>query len=219
MNTRFTRFFAVATTALIAPPCVAHATVYQIHTPISTYEYLASPEGPGFPGCQPDDYHCLFGISGTLEFEIDLLAGHGTFVGVELQLSGNEATSAGPGFPAARAATLENLLINLGPIPLQAAVGNNYVFYEPIPMPPAIWWNSIQVRISGDQFSLSGAYDQRFVDGDGHSFNVLAAAIPEPSMVTLMMCCVPTVWLLAARRRRRLPTHPTIATLGPNRLR
>jgi hypothetical protein len=201
------RFLTAAMTALIALPCVAHATVYQIHTPISTYEYLASPEGPGFPGCQPDDFHCLFGISGTLEFEIDLMAGHGTFVGAELQLSGNEGTSAGPGFPAARAAILENLLINLGPIPLQAAVGNNYVFYEPIPMSPANGWNSLQVRISGDQFSLSGAYDQRFVDGDGHSFNVLAAAIPEPSISALAICWLPAVLQFTARRKRSPRTH------------
>ena len=202
MRTKSTQILVGTVTALIMVPVAAHGTVYQIHTPISTYEYLVPPEGPGVPGCQPDDFHCLFGISGTLEFEIDLMAGNGNFVGADLQLTGNESTAAGPGFPAARAAALENFLINLGPIPLQAAVGSNYLFMEPIPAPPAIWWNSLAVRISGDQFSLSGAYDRTFADGEGHSFGVLAGAVPEPSLSALALCCVAAASHMFARCQR-----------------
>ncbi len=176
---------------------MAGAVVYQINAPGSTYEYLVPPEGPGVPGCQPDDFHCLFGIAGTLEFEVDLMAGNGAFVGADLQLTGNESTSAGPGYPAARAGTLESFLINLGPIPLESSSGGTLVFKDP--MPPV---NTLEVVISGNQLSLMGAHDFTFDDGDGHSFNVMAT-VPEPnSGVAAVSICA--ACCIAWRGRKRV---------------
>jgi hypothetical protein len=59
-------------------------------------------------------------------------------------------------------------------------------------MPPAIRWNSLEVRVSGDQFSLTGAYDWTFADGNGHAFNVTGVAVPEPSLAAM------AIWVLMA---------------------
>jgi hypothetical protein len=98
MQRCFGRTMLAAAVATCVLPYAAFGTVYQIHVPTSTYEYLVPPEGSGIAGCQPDDFHCAFDIAGTLEFEIDLMAGNGAFVEANLQLTRNEGTAAGPDF-------------------------------------------------------------------------------------------------------------------------
>jgi hypothetical protein len=179
---------------------VAAAAEYEIATG-SAYDYSVPQRGPGIPGCQPDNFHCAFAAAGTLEFEVDLVAGHGTFVAADLQLAGNEMTS--DGHPDTRAAVAESLLLTLGQIPLESSSGGGLLFREPVPPPTEFRVNSIEVLISGNQLRLSGAYDQSPIDGPRHAFDVVATAAPEPATLSMMIAGLAAVVHLSRRQRTR----------------
>jgi hypothetical protein len=175
------------------------ADTYLIN-PNSTYEFLVPPEGPGIPGCQPDDFHCDFLIAGSLDFEIDFIAGRGAFVGADLQLFGNEGTSEGPTFPVEHADSVEGFLLSVGPIPLESSSGGVLLFRQPIPPPPGVRWDTLEVTIRNNQLRLVGGHDLTPSDGSGNIFNV-TATVPEPTGLTAMSCCLA---LFLAPRRNRL---------------
>jgi hypothetical protein len=194
----FSVLVAVAA-AFLGWPLSANAVRYEIVSPQSSYVYLVPPEGPGVPGCQPDSFHCAFGISGAFDFNVDLSAGVGEFVNPEIGLSGNEGTTYGP---LTAAAAVEALLpAQLSPLPLESNAGGSLLFRQPIPVPPAIRWNSIEVLISGNQLSLTGAYDNTGADGNGHRFEVHAVAVPEPA--SLLLYAVAVTAPISVRRRGR----------------
>jgi hypothetical protein len=151
----------------------ANAVVYNIVAPSSTYRYLPSPEGPGRPGCQPNAFNCLYGIAGSFAFDVDLAANEGRFSEPDIILTGNEGTLNDP-------AALESLLLNqITPIPLESTAGGTFVFRDPDE-------HSIEIRVMGNQLTMMGAYDRTAIDGDGHVFDVLAFAVPEPATLHLV---------------------------------
>jgi hypothetical protein len=194
------KFIVLVTGATtLVGPLSASAVQYAIVSPQSNYVYLVPPEGPGVPGCQPDSFHCAFGISGSFEFNVDSAAGKGSFVNPEVTLFGNETTTYGP---ATAAAAVEALLLStpLNPLPLESSAGGNLLFRQPVPTPPAFRVNSIEVRITGNELSITGAYDNTGADGNGHRFEVLAVAVPEPASVLMLSAALATALLVRRSR-------------------
>lgn len=195
MLTQIRRFSLVGcAAAFLIWPFPANAVLYEIVAPSSSYVYLVPPEGPGVSGCQPDSFHCEFDISGSFVFGVDLMTSEGRFLALDLVLAGNETTTYGP---LAAAGTVEWLLATqVSPLPLESTAGGSLLFRQ-----PALGWNSIEVLITGNQLSLTGAYDHTFVDGNGHAFEVLAVAVPEPVSLQLIAAAL-TAAFAAARGRR-----------------
>jgi hypothetical protein len=170
-------------TALFFCPSQSIATRYEIVAP-SSYLYLGSPEGPGVAGCQPDSFRCEFSISGSFEFETNVSAGEGQLQAANIVLTGNEGAAHSP---AIAAAVLESVLMNsISPLPIESGAGGSFLFREPVPLSPAIRWNSVEVLITENHLSLTGAFDRTFADGAGHEFNVVAIAVPEPASAVLI---------------------------------
>lgn len=181
MNTKVAVTAIVITTSALLQYRIACATLYQINSSTSSYTYLVPPEGTGMAGCIPDDFHCLFGVSGTLEFDVDTVAGAGSFVGADLQMAGNTGTSAGAGFPASVAGGVESFLVNsIGSFPLQSSIADTQEFYQPQSL-----FNTLLVTVSGSQLVFTGAYDFTYADGGGRVFQIEATAVPEPTVGSL----------------------------------
>jgi hypothetical protein len=177
MTRRISNFAIAAYLAAFISPEPARAVVYNIVAPSSTYRYLPSPEGPGQPGCQPNAFNCLYGIGGSFAFDVDLAANEGRFSVPDIILTGNEGTLNDP-------AAVESLLINqITPIPLESSAGGTFLFRDPQE-------HSIEIRVMGDQLTMIGAYDRTAIDGDGHVFDVLAIAIPEPATCWLALAAL-----------------------------
>jgi hypothetical protein len=186
--------WVIACFGVAFPAC---AVEYRILGPQSSYVYLVPPEGPGVAGCLPDNFHCAFGINGSFEF--NLASGAGRFLNPDISLTGNEGTIYGP---LTAAAAVESALTNIiSPLPLESAVGGSLLFRQPIPPPPAIRFNSIEVLITGNQLSLTGAYDNTGVDGNGHMFQVRAVAVPEPTSVLLASAVIAAGFSMVRTRR------------------
>jgi hypothetical protein len=128
---------------------------------------------PAGPACQPNAFNCLYGIGGSFAFDVDLAANEGRFSAPDIILTGNEGTLNDP-------TAVESLLLNqITPIPLESSAGGTFLFRDPQE-------HSIEIRVMGNQLTMMGAYDRTAIDGDGHVFDVLALAVPEPTTCGLL---------------------------------
>lgn len=181
MNTKVAIVGLVIATSILVQSQEVDATLYQINSSTSSYTYLVPPEGTGMAGCRPDDFHCLFGVSGTLEFDVDPVASAGSFIGADLQMVGNTGTSAGAGFPVSVADGVESFLVNsIGSFPLQSSMAGTQEFYQPQSL-----FNTLLVTVSGNNLLFTGAYDFTYADGGGRVFQIEATAVPEPAVGSL----------------------------------
>lgn len=195
MNTKAAIVGVVIATSILLQSQEVDATLYQINSSTSSYTYLVPPEGTGMAGCSPDDFHCLFGVSGTLEFDVDPVASAGSFIGAGLQMVGNTGTSAGAGFPVLVADSVESFLVNsIGSFPLQSSMAGTQEYYQP----PSLF-NTLLVTLSGNRLLFTGAYDFTYADGGGRVFQIEATAVPEPAVGPLTAI----VAVLSSVRRRR----------------
>ena len=83
---------------LAVPPRRLEAQLFEL-LPESGYIYYPSGEGPGIPGCQPNDFQCDFTVSGTMESVCRVDSSR--FRPSALQLSGNQTIQDDPPFIAA----------------------------------------------------------------------------------------------------------------------
>jgi hypothetical protein len=72
------------------------------------------------------------------------------------------------------------------------------LFYQTTPS-----YNDLEIRVTGNQLQLTGAYDQTPSDGPGYAFDVSATAIPEPATLTLAILLLGGHWVLPRSSKGR----------------
>lgn len=187
-----------ATIAVALQASQLNAQTFEISSQ-SGFVYFPSPEGPGIPGCAPNDGRCDFGISGTIS--VDTNATTLTFQSADFSLSGNQSIQDSPPYASAlvTGAKVNSVLVDEVMLLSLLSIDGNTRTYGA----PAIGFN-LEAAITGDELRLTGGRDDTPSDGDGYTFDVATTLVPEPGGSCLFAWCLCGVLTL---RRIRRTTH------------
>lgn len=181
-------------TCLVVPMLftVSSTTFAQFESPIlfqilpgSEYTYLPSPESPGIPGCDPNDFQCDFEITGFFTLEILPTAlPTARIVNADLTLFGNESV-AGPGLTTVE--SVENWLESQELV-LTVSIPEATAFQSTtLPGIADPFIISYDLRGFGNHGRMDGGTNFTPSDGNGVDFRVNLLRIPEPASAFLLL--------------------------------
>jgi hypothetical protein len=136
---------------------------FVIDETVSTFEYGPPTGGPGIEGCGLLGFGpCVFGMSGTFDFDVNTDSQSARFLNVDVSLSGHELSD-NPFITSRLASVLTSLEFQPDDDGLFSSIG------------------TVQVQLSPASLVLTGGVDRQPSDGDLVLFNV-QAFVPEPQL-------------------------------------
>lgn len=177
------RLSAIILLVVLARGASATETVaFSLDPARSSYSFFAPPEGPGIPGCSPDDYRCNFGLTGQIAISLAADRMTAKIIGGDVIATGNEGIFGQEGFNITSPGSAL-LLIDLERI---HSDGDVLAFRDSRFREQGINPYTILVELDGELLTIGGGVDLTALDGDGFELSMQAVRVPEPSLLALV---------------------------------